>query len=425
MKFERVIDVSTDKGSSSGDDPAAVAAAIASQIYKHRKRLANIQIHVRHNGQSYEDTHQGYVISQDEQTTDEEQREAAKDLGHAIIEVCSTAQVDFRAGTFWRVIGLDEPDTGKPKQLFAHRFKLDKREPTNIRETENSALLSSNTLMRTIASDSHARHMEAAERINALADKIISMVGPVSEMAAAIAEQIRPSDAEMTHRTRMKEMELEAEVRGAEFVSKTARAQGVNETVRDLFERIPFDELGLSARNFTEHLSTQSKIERDEQRRRDREEKRAQAAEEQRHREAPARASDTQPSTPTNPPQHETIVTTAVETQTQPSPHATHRPDLSELCEHSRTLAEIVEGRRDTLADAIGDDWTKLAPLAEQTSDDAFDALKDELLADFRRRPKLKLMAMFTEMNKALDEDDDWRTEMLQDLLGEIGLFDI
>ncbi|MGH1344665.1 MAG: hypothetical protein ACRBN8_24110 [Nannocystales bacterium] len=387
MQFEQVF-VPTDEHDIVVQNPATV---LARRILSAATALEFVKIEVHSRGGKYREFGRGFSLTHDEELSESERKSVANALAAEIVEVCAQGQKDYDKPVDWKVSGYDSPDKGQPKTLFSEKFKIGalQRDPT-LKETESMSLVESNKLLRLIAGDEHKKSMETASLL-------FKMITPISEMTGNIADKIRPSDAEMQHKTRMAEMELEATVRQAEAVGKQARNQSTNETLRYLIDQMPMDDIGESAKLYAQHLI---------------ETQRAKEAEEKRKAEESRRKQSTE-----SPPPPEPDVSPSEATQ-QPPP-----PDRSHLCEGSRVLAEIIDGRHDALAAGLGDDWSRFKGLAEQSSQDEFDRLAKDAYKDFSSRPKMQLMTLFTKMNVALaDGDDSPRMDRLQAFLKESGI---
>ena len=416
MKFESVIDVEVRPG----NDPDSVAVALAGLIYKARRRLSHIAIQVRPNGKKYSDTGHGFDVSPDEEgLPDEQLRATARDLADAIAETCAMKQADYSGPVFWNVVGYDQPQKGEPKELFSHRFQIESLHPASLKETETSALMESNKLLRAIAEDSHKRHMEMADKAGELIGRTIAMVTPVADMTAAMADRLRPSDAEIKHRTHMAEMELRAAVAQAEAEGKESRSKHANQTIRGLFERVPFDDLGRAAASTAESWREKNAAAKIEQRRMDRQER----AEERRQQEERERQDQPEGSNePHQPEADEPVETTARDTR--PQPPTPSPKTFDHLCDGSRTLAELLEDRHDAVEEALGtEEWSLLRDLATHTEQESFDERVRVLVDEYKSRDPTKMFAMLTKLNKALDDEDDWRTDLLGEFLRDIGVF--
>ena len=386
MNYEQVF-VPTDDHDIVVKNPATV---LSQRVLAAGEALEFVKIEVHARGGSYREFGRGFSLTHDEGLSDAEKKSGANSLASDIVEVCAEGQAAYEKPVNWKVTGYDNPDKGKPKVLFSETFKVSSlnRNPT-LKETESNSLIETNKLLRLIASDEHKKSMDTSELL-------LRIITPVSTMAGNIAEKIRPSDAEMAHRTRMAEMELAAAVAKAEAVGKQARSQATNETVRYIFDQMPIDELGEAAKLAAQHLLEKHRAEQAEKRRKETESKKENKA---------------------DPASSEKHVH-----DTTPTPGPTP-PDYSHLCHGSRTLSEIIEGRRDALALALGDDWPLFSALAEQTDQDTFAAQADAAYSSFSKRDPVELMTVFTRMNVALSEDGDGRRmDELQAFLKDSGI---
>ena len=386
MQYEQVF-VPTDDHDIVVKNPATV---LAQRVLSAGTTLEFVKIEVHTRGGSYREFGRGFSLTHGEDLNDTERKSLANALAADIVEVCAQGQNDYDKPVSWKVTGYNSPEKGQPKVLFSETFKVGalRRDPT-LKETEASSLVDSNKLLRAIAGDQHKNLMDVTK-------SLIEMITPIATMAGNIAEKIRPSDAEMAHKTKMAEMELAAAVAKAEAVGKQARSQATNETVRYIFDQMPMEDLGEAAKLAAQHILEKHRAEQAEERRR------AKAAQSK----AKAEATNSEPH----------VNDTAQPPESSP-------PDYSHLCDGSRTLSEIIEGRRDALTAALGDAWPRFKSLSEQADQAVFEEEAKAAYADFSARPTAELMALFTKMNVALSEDGDaTRMDELQAFFKDSGI---
>lgn len=195
MLFDKVINAT--EGGGGADNPTAL---LTKHILDKGKALDYVGIEVRERGKSYVDYGQGFVITHKDEFADTERATAARDLAEAIVEECADGQTGYDKSVDWKVRGYNHPENGDAKVLFEERFKVRgrEREPT-MKETSTGVISASNQILRQVAEDNHKNYMDISRLL-------LRVIEPVSTMAGNIAEKVRPSDAEMAHKTRMAEM---------------------------------------------------------------------------------------------------------------------------------------------------------------------------------------------------------------------------
>lgn len=338
-----------------GSNPASL---LARHILESGEDLASIGIQVRKRGGKYTDFGRGFHLEHDEDSTEREQKETAKALAEAVVEVCADGQAEYDKPVDWKVTGYSEPDKGAPKSLFSESFKVAaRRGPPTMKETQADVITASNALLRDIANDSHRNYMQVAKAL-------VELIAPISAMSGNIAEKIRPSDAEVAHKTRMAELELEAAVAQADAANRRARNEQVTQTLSEMFGRLPLEQLGDVAK-----MVVQMHMER-------------------------ARAEKSKPTQETPEPQ-------TLEPNVDPSAASTR----TNLCQSSRTLADIIAGREDAIAASLGEMWEKVEPLARQDNESAFAALAKALRAEMEALPLQEQIELFTGLSTALGDE--------------------
>lgn len=376
MRFEPYINATE-----GGDATANPATLLARHIFDAGSRLAQIGIEVHSRGGGYQDSGRGFTVEHDdepEKIGERERRDDAGDLAASIVEICANGQAEYTKPVNWRVTGYAINEKGDLKSLFSERFKVQpKRSAPTKKETEADVITASNALLRDIASDSHKNYMD-------LARAMTGMIKPISELTGNVADKIRPSDAEVQHKTRALELELEAAVAQAEATNKRARSENVKEAFMDLINKVPMDDLAEMGKALA-----REKLERERNAEREREYKRKQAS---------APNGDPSPSE---------------ETVTEPE-------DTAGLCGRSRTLSEIIAGRRSAIAEALGEHWSDFESLASQTDDEAFVELAKGLKAKLDGMSTLQKVSIMTPFLKALGDEE--RATRLQQFFADAGL---
>ena len=381
MKFEQVY-LATESG---GSNPATL---IARHILKH-PNLAFVEIESQQRGRSYQNSGRGFTVEPDDELNEAERKEAARELANAIVEICAEAQEGSNKTINWKVTGYEEPDNGDRKTLFQEKFKVPERvrEPTR-KETTEDVITGSNHTLRHTAEDAHKNYMDIARLL-------LRTIEPISKMSSNLAEKIRPSDAEVAARVRGLEIELEADVAKAEAINKRASSEARVNLIKGLFDELPMEHLGEAAKLLAKAGLLNAQRRADE------------SAAKANETPSPPGASDSTPPTPSPQP-------------SQAPQDPVTSPDTSDLCNSSRTFAEIIEGRREALAAELGDRWASIEPLAAQTDEAEFIRLAKALYEELNSLGKMQQLEIFTAMNKGLDDDD--RTERLHAFLKGSGV---
>lgn len=376
MRFEPYINATE-----GGDATANPATLLARHIFDAGSRLAQVGIEVHSRGGGYQDSGRGFTVEHDDETEkigERERRDDASDLAVSIVEICANGQAEYTKPVNWRVTGYAINEKGDLKSLFSERFKVQpKRGAPTKKETEADVITSSNALLRDIAADAHKNYMD-------LAKAMTGMIKPISELTGNVADKIRPSDAEVAHKTRALELELEAAVAQAEATNKRARSENVKEAFMDLIGKVPMEDLAEMGKAFA-----QAKLERERNAERERQHQRQSASSETPSREE--NVTDTESSI-----------------------------DDEELCERSRTLSEIIAGRRSAIAEALGEHWPDFERLASQTEDEAFVELAKGMKAKLDGMSALQKASMLTPFIKALGDEE--RANRLQLFFSDAGL---
>lgn len=387
MKFAQVIVADSDGGVSSNP-----ATSIARQILTHAKKLAYIKIEVQSPGTSYRDFDRAFSVEEDETMSEQERKEAIRDLANDIVEICAEAQGGSNKPLRWIVKGFSDPesDKGTPKELFAEKFKVSERirQPSR-KETTEEVITGTNATLRQQSDDIHQRYME-------LAKLLLRTIEPVSTMAGNLAERIRPSDAEVASRVREIELGLEADIAKAEAINRRATSDKRMETLKDLFGGLDMNSAIEQFMTYAMHRSQQK-------------------AEEARRSAPPPGPPPGRPQGNPSAPPTDDAPPASEYTVTQVPPNTEH------LCDSSRTLATIIYGREEELARELSEHWSLIEPLAKQTDEQEFARLAQEARAKLKALDKLAVVALYGALSRALG--DPARLASLGAFLKSAGLF--
>lgn len=378
MKFEQFV-VASEAGPT--DNPAS---AICRHIIAHAKDLAMIGVQVQYPGRKYEDFGRAWSVEYDEEASERDLKEGARDLANAIVEACGDAQEDSDKTLRWLVSGYNEPNNGKPEALFTEKFRVSGRirQPTR-KETTEDVITGTNQTLRMVYEDAHRNYMDIAQLL-------LKTIKPVSEMAGNLAEKIRPSDAEVASRVREFELNLEADIAKAEAINKRAASQARMDTLKSIFGEVDINSILEQIAQLAMFRAQQGTNEDNPNATSD-----------------PSASPGATPGASTSPPRQATV------TQVP--------PDTDHLCESSRTLAEIIYGREEAIAAELGDRWKSIAPLARQTDEAEFSRLAKALYEDLSQLGKLEQAQLFTSLNKGLGDPE--RMKRLGSFLKKSGIF--